>query len=155
MSIETSTTKRLDQAKIAYQILPHQQPVFTCDDAARERGVTTSQITKTMIGSNPEGEVYVILLPGDCKLKIKRVRQAAGSKKIELMPADQIQEKLGLTVGAISPVDLIGRAKFFIDQRFFDNATITISSGLPEAGIGLASQQLADLLDADVGTFTS
>ena len=152
---QTQTTDRLDQAQIPYQVLPHKDSVFTCEDAARERGVATSQVTKTMLGKDPGGQLYAILIPGDRKLKIKRVRQAAGGKRIDLVPPDEISSQLDLVVGAISPVDLIGRAEIFMDRRLLDEATVTISAGVPEAGIGLSPQRLADLLCAEIGEFIS
>ena len=151
--MRTSTTDQLDRSQISYKVLPHRRPVFTCEDAARERGVTTAQIAKTMLGIDPDGQVYAILIPGDRKLKIKRVRQEVGGKRVELMPPDEISEKLELVVGAISPVDLIGRAKLYMDRRLINEETVTISAGIPEAGLGLSPQCLADLLQAEIGEF--
>ena len=128
---QTRTTDRLDQAQVSYRVLPHDQSVFTCEDAARARGVAPGQVTKTMLGKDPSGQLYAILIPGDKKLKIKRVRQAAGGKRIELLPPDQISSQLDLVVGAISPVDLIGRAEIYMDRRLLDETTVTISAGCP------------------------
>ena len=153
--MQTATTRSLDQAQVPYRILPHDGPVFTCEDAARSRGVRPAQVTKTMLGKDPSGKLYAMLLPGDQKLKIKRVRQAAGGKRIELFPPDEIAGQLGLVVGAISPIDLIGKADIFMDRRLLDEREVTISAGVPEAGIKLASQQLADLLAAVIGDFVS
>jgi Cys-tRNA(Pro) deacylase len=153
--IRTDTTHSLDAARIPYRILAHDGPVFTCEDAARARGVRPAQVTKTMVGRDPTGKLYVMLLPGDQKLKIKRVRQAAGGKRIELVPPDEIASQLGLVVGAISPIDLIGKADIYMDRRLLDEKQVTVSAGVPEAGIELASQQLAELLAAVIGDFVS
>lgn len=153
--MQTQTTGRLDEARVAYRVLRHDAPVFTCDDAARARGMTLAQITKTMLGKDPAGQLYAILLPGDRRLKIKRVRQAAGGQPIELVPPDEISSQLGLILGAISPVDLLGRAEIYIDRRLLDQDTISISAGVPEAGIALSPRDLAELLGGQVGDFVS
>ena len=108
-----------------------------------------------MLGKDPDGQIYAILLPGDRKLKIKRVRQAAGGKRIELVPPEEIGSQLGLIVGAISPVDLVGRAEIYIDRRLLDQDTVTISAGVPEAGIALSPQHLVELLGGQVGEYVS
>jgi len=155
MDLQTETIRRLDEARVAYQVLSHDQPVFTCEDAARARNVSVAQVTKTMLGKDPDGQIYAILLPGDRKLKIKRVRQAAGGKRIELVPPEEIGSQLGLIVGAISPVDLVGRAEIYIDRRLLDQDTVTISAGVPEAGIALSPQHLVELLGGQVGEYVS
>ena len=65
-----------------------------------------------------------------------------------------IQMPNGLIVGAISPVDLIGRARIVMDPGVLDEEFVDISSGDPLAGIELASKELRDLLDAEIAVIT-
>ena len=151
--MNTPTTDKLDQSHVAYVGRSHEQAVYTCKDAARERGVTPAQVTKTMLSIDADRQVYAILLPGDCKLNIQQVRQDT-DKKIRLIPRDQIDALLGLVVGAISPVDLLGRAHFLMDRQLLGEETVTMSAGIPEAGIGLSPHALAELLNATIGDYS-
>jgi Cys-tRNA(Pro) deacylase len=146
--METSVTRFLDDKGIAYEIRKHQTNVYTCEDAARERGVKVSQIVKCMIGRDPHGSLHVMLIPGDKTLKLKRVRQVAGGIRIDLVPPDQIAKELGLIVGAISPTQLVGLAKFYIDNSVFDEEYVDISTGSPDAGVEIAALDLGRILEA-------
>ncbi len=148
-------TKFLESRGVRFRIKPHENDVFTCEDAARERGVRLSQIVKCMIGRDPSGDVHVMLIPGDTILKLKRVRQLAGGIRIDLVPPDTIAKEMGLIVGAISPVQLIGRAKFYMDHHIFNEKWVDISAGIPRAGIELASEDLCAVLSAIRGDIIS
>lgn len=90
-----------------------------------------------------------MLIPGDKILKIKRVRQVAKGKRIELLHPDKISNQLSSTVGALSPIQLLGKAKqFFIDNNVFREEYIDISSGEPDSGIEMRSDTLTEILKA-------
>ena len=40
--MNTEITEKLDELQIEYKIKPHKKPVYTSEDAARERGVRLS-----------------------------------------------------------------------------------------------------------------
>ena len=146
--MKTSVTQFLDSVGISYEIKPHKRKVYTCEDAARERGVRLSQIVKCMIGRDQAGNISVMLIPGDKILKLKKVRQVAGGIRIDLVPPEELTEELGLTVGAISPIQLLGLATFYIDNSIFREEFVDISSGEPDAGIELRAMSLRDILGA-------
>ena len=147
--METIVTQFLDSAGINYNIKLHKENVYTCEDAARERGVRLSQIVKCMIGRDTNGSFHIMLIPGDRILKLKKVREVAGGIRIDLVPPEQLEETLGLIVGAISPIQLIGRAKFYIDNSVFQEEFVDISSGEPDAGIELSVNDLQGVLNAE------
>ncbi|MGB0562336.1 MAG: aminoacyl-tRNA deacylase [Spirulinaceae cyanobacterium] len=145
----TAVTTFLDSAQIEYQIKPHRQAVYTCADAARERKVRLSQILKCMLGQDEQQQLYVMLIPGDKILKIKRVRQLTQGRRVALIPPEAIASQWGLTVGAVSPIQLLGKAQqFFMDNTVFREDLVTMSSGEPDAGIMVRSQTLAELVNA-------
>ena len=144
--MNTDVTQTLDNFGIRYIIKKHQNEVFTCEDAARERGVALSQILKCMVGKDTTGITHVMLIPGDRKLKIKKVRGIAGSIRIDLIPPGQLFEEFGLTVGAISPIQFLGKAKFYLDNSVLREKYIDISSGSPDAGVELKTEDLVNLI---------
>lgn len=154
--MQTPVTEFLDVQNIPYELKLHTQPVFTCTDAARERQVRLSQILKCMVGQDADENLYVMLIPGDKKLKIKRVRQLAGGIRIGLVPPEQLAQNLGLTVGAISPLQLLGKAaQFFLDNSVLREEWVTMSAGVPEAGVAVQTTQLAELLQGVWGDIIS
>jgi Cys-tRNA(Pro) deacylase len=141
----------LESIGISFKIKPHSNPVYTSEDAARERGVQLSQIVKTMIGQDGEGKIHVAMIPGDKILKLKRLRQVAGSIRIELSEPTELESRFGLTVGAISPIQFINTdSRFYMDKSVLDEEFVNISSGKPDAGVELSSRNLRDILNATV-----
>jgi Ala-tRNA(Pro) deacylase len=101
-----------------------------------------------MIGQDPDRHLHVMLIPGDKRLKIKRVRQIAGGLAIELLSPEALTLDFGFTVGAISPTQLIGRAKqFYLDNTVFREELVDISSGNPNAGLELRLEDLVRLVN--------
>ena len=149
MQIFKESMKIFDNLGIKYEIKKHQSPVYTCEDAAKERGVVLAQVLKCMVGKDSEGNIYAMLLPGDRLLKIKKVRQIAQGANISLAPTEELA-KLGLEVGAISPVQLLGRAKFYMDKTVLNEEYITISSGAADAGVMLKTKDLAGVIKPDL-----
>ena len=146
--METLATQFLDSESIDYQIKPHRKEVFTCEEAARERGVRLSQIVKCMVGLDSEGNIHVMLIPGDKRLKLKRVRKVANGAKIDLVSPEALADEFRITVGAISPIQFVGKARFYMDNSLDREKLVDISSGRPDAGIELASEDLGKILAA-------
>jgi prolyl-tRNA editing enzyme YbaK/EbsC (Cys-tRNA(Pro) deacylase) len=145
--MHTKITKKLDALNIPYKVKPHRLPVYTTEDAARERDVRISQIVKTMLLTDSNGKIIVAIVPGDSRLDLRAIKKFVGQKDIRFMAKDRM-EKMGLVVGAIAPVDdIFNNLPKFIDPRVFEEEIVDISSGTPEAGIEIESRYLKTLLD--------
>jgi Cys-tRNA(Pro) deacylase len=132
----------LDAAGIDYTVHLHRAEVYTAEEAARQRGVSLSQVTKCMVAQDAQSRVYAFLIPGDRTLKLKKVRRLVGGIRIHLMSPRQIASDLRLVVGAISPIQLISRADFYVDHHVLRQERVTISGGRADVGIGLRSEDL-------------
>jgi len=144
--METSVTKVLDDQGIEYKVIKHKNPVFTCEEAARERNVRISQILKCMVVKDSSSGIYVMLIPGDRKLKTGKLPQITGGNKVALVSPEELSSKYGVTVGAISPIHFLGSAKFYLDRTSLSETITTISSGSPDAGVELKMDDLVDLI---------
>lgn len=148
--IRNRVAEALAGAGIDYRMKPHKRPVYTSENAARERGVALEQIVKTMILADKSGCCIVALLPGDRRLNIKKISKLLRGK-FQLMSADEVRKATGFVVGAISPVGLISKGwEMVADTAVFDNEWVDISSGDPAAGIELRSADLLKLIKCRV-----
>jgi prolyl-tRNA editing enzyme YbaK/EbsC (Cys-tRNA(Pro) deacylase) len=147
-NMDTVVTQFLRERGIVHKVKPHSNPVFKSEDAARERGVRLSQIVKCMVGTDPKGRLFAMMIPGDKILKIKRVRVLAGGIKIDLLEPEKLAEKYGVTVGAISPTQFVGTATLYMDESIFREEEVDISSGDPSAGVELKASDLEAALGA-------
>lgn len=152
-SIHTPVTEALEAAGIAYTLRPHSRPVFTTEEAAQERGVRVSQIVKVMLAADGQGRLIAVLIPGHRRLDLKRLRQFLSDPSVRLLPAEQIAERTGLTVGAISPVGIHRWAQVLVDEGILEEEFVAISAGMPEAGLLLRSQDLLRVVPGTLGRF--
>jgi Cys-tRNA(Pro) deacylase len=146
-NMDTIVTRFLDSVGIDYRVKPHKEKVYTCGDAARERGVRLSQIIKCMVGKDIKKGVHVMMIPGDKLLKLKRVRQVAGGIGIDLIAPEDLSKEFNLTVGAISPIQFVDKAKFYMDNSVSREEIVDISSGEPDTGIELTTNDLKKVLN--------
>jgi len=146
VSFKTQVTDYIDEQKIPYRLKYHSKPVFTSEDAAIERGVRLSQVVKTMVLG--AGDFVVIaVLPSHKRLDIKKLKKITGNKNLQLMDKRVIEQKTGLTVGAVSPVGSgLKSLPMFVDPSVFDEEFLDISSGDPMAGLELHRDALKGLL---------
>lgn len=149
MSIDV--TECLEARGVHFTLKPHHTPVYTSEDAARERGVRLSKIVKTMIAEDELGQVYAAMVPGNRTLKMKQLRQVVGREQVALIPPSELEARLGLMVGAISPIQLLKRGvRFLLDRTVLAEELVTVSAGRPDAGVELSAADLKELLDATV-----
>jgi Cys-tRNA(Pro)/Cys-tRNA(Cys) deacylase len=148
-------TGLLRRGGVPFTMKPHREPALTAETAAEQRGVHVSQIVKCMIAQSAEGDLLVLLIPGDKTLKLKKARKLMGGSPVALMDPKELAEKHQVTVGAISPVQFLGKARIFMDPTVLEQGVVDISSGDPLAGIELASQDLHTFLNAEVADIIS
>jgi Cys-tRNA(Pro)/Cys-tRNA(Cys) deacylase len=144
--MNTIITEYLDQLGVPYKIKHHAKPVFTSEEAAKERGVRVSQIIKTMLLMDRD-EVVVAVLPAHKRLDVKKLKKLSGHKNLQFMDRESIEKKTGLVVGAIAPVGkILERLARFVDPSVFEEEFVDISSGDPTAGLELSRSDLKQLL---------
>jgi len=147
--ISSTVTQFLDSAGVEYVIKPHSMPVFTCEAAAEQRGVRVSQIVKCMVGQAEAGLV-AMLIPGDKSLKSSKARKYLKVPRLDLVSPEDLEQRWGLTVGAISPTQLVGKARILMDPSVFEENVVDISSGDPLAGVELSPRELLRVLGAEI-----
>lgn len=149
----TRVTALLDSFGISYELKPHSRPALTAAEAAAERGVRLSQIAKTMlvVGS---GHCYAAVVPGDRRLDLELMSKAVGTH-VQLLARDRVQTTTGFAPGSISPIGLTGVERVIVDYALFRETWMTISAGIPEVGLGLATSDLVRAADAEVLCVTS
>jgi Cys-tRNA(Pro)/Cys-tRNA(Cys) deacylase len=153
--LQTRVTEILDKNKIKYKVKPHSRKVYTCEEAAVERGVKVKQIVKCIIVKDRVDDFYIVLLPGDKKLNLKKLAKILNQKKMRMASKKELERITGYTLGAVSPIGIKKKdTQFYFDRSILDEEYIDISSGRADAGIELSSVDLLDLLKPQVVDIT-
>jgi prolyl-tRNA editing enzyme YbaK/EbsC (Cys-tRNA(Pro) deacylase) len=130
--------KILDKLDISYELVEQDSPTKTCDDAARERGIDTSQIVKSLIVES-EGDRYHVCIPGDRTLAEKKLG------KPRMVSPEESKKITGFDSGTVHP--LSSDLKHFIDERVFENSKVSFTAGTEKEGVILDSDGLRSALE--------
>ncbi|MFQ5633067.1 MAG: aminoacyl-tRNA deacylase [bacterium] len=71
---KTKVTQILDAHHIPYRVLPHSEPVFTVEAAARQRGVIAEEMVKSILLRDGDGHYIGAGVLGQARLDPKAVR---------------------------------------------------------------------------------
>ena len=130
---------------INFKIYHHKQNTISCEQSAIERAVDLNQTLKCLLAKAPQLPLIVLMLRGDHKLKIKKVR-ALLNTKVNLLDDSEIK-KLKLTKGAISPFVINTEFLAIVDDAVLEIEWMTFSTGKLNLGLGIPCTNLIDYLE--------
>jgi prolyl-tRNA editing enzyme YbaK/EbsC (Cys-tRNA(Pro) deacylase) len=149
---DTVVIRTLDANGINYRLLPHNEPVFTVEAAAEQRGVIKEEMVKSILLRDRKGKHVMACVTGDARLNPHAVRAFLGEGwgRFSFATAEQIEELLGFVQGAVAPVGLPADIPILFDQGIADCKMVNISSGDPMAGLELATEDLFRVAEAQL-----
>ena len=131
--------ERLDELEIPYEEVIQDNPTKSCDDAARERGLETSQIVKSLIIES-EGEKFHVLLPGDRSLSEKKF-----GAECRMIPPEKSRDITGFESGTVHPFST--ELKHLADERIFENEEVSHTVGETQRAVILEAEKFGEALE--------
>ena len=121
-------SQKLQEQGITFRTISH-LAVFTAEQADRyvreENFVRTKNLFLT---TNKHNHYYLVLIEEHKRLDTKRFRQLIGTPRLTFASPAELQEKLGLTPGSVSPFGLLNNrdhdVQLFVDRDVATAATI-------------------------------
>ncbi|MFB6208568.1 MAG: YbaK/EbsC family protein [Candidatus Nanohaloarchaea archaeon] len=128
--------RKLDELGIEYETVEQDNPSKACDDAARERGLETSQIVKSLI-IEAGGENFHVLIPGDRELSESKL-----GEEYRMVSPEESRKITGFESGTVHPfsTDL----KHLVDERIFEQDRVSHTTGDEKIGVILDSGDFSD-----------
>jgi prolyl-tRNA editing enzyme YbaK/EbsC (Cys-tRNA(Pro) deacylase) len=131
--------EKLEQLGISYEEVIQDNPTKSCDDAARERGVETSQIVKSLIIES-EGKKFHVLLPGDRTLSEKKF-----GAEYRMIPPEEAEKITGFEPGTVHPFST--ELEHVADERIFENDRVSHTVGEKTRGVILGAENFEEALE--------
>lgn len=129
----------LEELGIEHEVVVQDEPTKDCDDAARERGVETSQIVKSLI-IDAGGELLHACIPGDRTLSEKKLGQ-----EYRLVDPEKSNELTGFESGAVHPLST--DLKHVVDERLLENERVSFTTGNTQKGVIIKPGKLREAFD--------
>ena len=148
-------TKALDAlaaARVAHEVREFAASAFTAEETARELGLPLAMLFKTLVVRGERRGVMLALVSGERELSLRKLAQAAGDKRAEMVDVAELPRLTGYLKGGCSPLGIKvgGRTGYptFIDASAFTHERISISAGLRGVQVLLDPRDLARLPNA-------
>jgi prolyl-tRNA editing enzyme YbaK/EbsC (Cys-tRNA(Pro) deacylase) len=151
--IQTPIMDLLDREGVAYRRLPHAEPVFTVETAARTRGVRVEEMVKSILLRDKAGRYVMGCVTGNAQIDPQAVRALLPPewKRLSFATADEIRAVTGCVQGAVAPLNLPPDTAVVFDEAIGRCNKVSISSGDPRLGLELDPRDLARVARARVG----
>ena len=137
--------KFLEEKGLDFELVEQENPTKGCEDAARERGVETSQIVKSLIVQRhekkglKEGEMVHVLLPGDREISEKKFGEN------HLVSPEKSKEITGFESGTVHPFST--EILHIIDYRILEKEEVSFTVGEQLRGVVIKSEKFREGLE--------
>ena len=96
---------------------------------AKVLGVEPDVVIKTLIMKGTSGKIYVCLIGGEAKLRVKKLKKITQEKDIQMAPSSDILEATGYAIGAIPPFALKNKLDVFMDESLKKHQELYVGAG--------------------------
>jgi Ala-tRNA(Pro) deacylase len=151
MSREQDLLKSLDQMGVAWKLHEH-EAVFTVEASAELHGNIPGAHSKNLFLKDAAGDYWLVTAPHDARVDLKALPLVMGSKKLSFGKAAAMEELLGVSPGAVTPLaafnDQDGKVRVVLDARLASADCVNVHPLRNTATIGLSGTGLVAFLTA-------
>ena len=150
---KTNAIRILDQRKVVYEMLEYNYDAenLSVDKIAKENGLETPQVFKTLVAKGDKTGVVVAVIGGDKILNFKSLAKVSGNKKITLVPVKELLGLTGYIRGGCTPIGMKKNFPVFIDDSANDFEALYLNAGVRGLFIKI---KLVDLVNVTKGIVT-
>ncbi|WP_458121346.1 Cys-tRNA(Pro) deacylase [Paenibacillus sp. Z6-24] len=146
---KTNAMRILDKEQIQYQIYEYdpEDGQIHGNAVAVKINKPAEMVHKTLVTQGKQG-LYIFVISVGAELDLKQAARAAGEKKLDMLPVNELQKWTGYIRGGCSPVGMKKLYPTFIDQQAASLDRMIVSAGRIGTQIELRPQELAQVVQA-------
>ena len=150
MKNKTNAMRLLESAQIEYRALEYEvdENDLSGMHIAHQLSMEPDMMFKTIVARGEKQGILVFCIPVSCEIDLKKAAQAAGDKRVELLPVKELLGITGYIRGGCSPVGMKKKFPTFIDETCLIFDQITVSAGVRGCQLLLDPEKLVAFLDA-------
>lgn len=127
-------------------------PVRSLEEAAAARGVTPTQVIKTLVVRRGDDDYLFVLVPGDRTISWPKLRRHLGVNRISMPDADEAFAVTGYVRGTITPLGAIRTWPVIADSTL--SGEVSLGGGAHGVSIAVDANELIDVLEAEIADVT-
>ena len=154
---KTNAMRRLDAAKIPYQILEYEvdENDLSGMHIAEQLGFPPEKMFKTLVAKGDKTGPLVFCIPVAAEIDLKRAASITGNKKIEMIHVKDLLALTGYIRGGVSPIGMKKAFPTYVDESALQFEQITVSSGTRGAQLLLSREALIPFIGAKTADLTT
>lgn len=148
---KTNAMRMLEAKEVLYETYTFSPEIHSAIGVAEVVGVPASQVYKTLVVMRKNGELLLVLAPGDRELDLKQLGKALGEKRLRMATRKEAESLTGLQVGGISALALLNCGfEVYIDRTAEKLTKVIVSAGCLGINLGIKVDDLIRLTKAKV-----
>lgn len=150
MKNKTNAMRRLDAAKIAYEVMEYEvdENDLSGKHIADEIGLAHEIVFKTLVAKGDKTGFVVFCIPVDEEIDLKLAARETGNKRIEMLAVKELLPTTGYIRGGCSPIGMKKKFPTFLDESALLHEKITVSAGVRGAQLLLSVSELLPFVEA-------
>ncbi len=144
MSLEEKIIRMLDDKKVSYEIVEH-EPVYTNPAMAEALNVSESETVKSLVLKTKEGNMIVLVLPGNKKVDWKQAAAGIQTKKVSFAKPEEVSEAVGCEVGCVPPFGHLTEIPIYMDPDLTKKNFVYFNPGLHDKSFKIKAWDLKKL----------
>jgi Ala-tRNA(Pro) deacylase len=136
MNVLESIKQLLDSKNISYKCWTH-EPVRTSEEAAKIRGTPLESGAKALV-LRSEGKFLMVVIAGDKKMDLKKVKEAINSKRLSLATPEEALAVTHCVIGSIPPFGNLFTIPVYLDKSLLRSPIINFNAGRHDTSIALS-----------------
>ncbi|WP_426711431.1 Cys-tRNA(Pro) deacylase [Cetobacterium sp. SF1] len=149
---KTNAIRELDLAHINYELFsyPVDENDLSAINVAIKTGIDIVHIYKTLALLNEKKELIIACISGSDEIDLKKLAKISNSKKVELLPLNDLTKFTGYIRGGCSPIGIKKKHQTFIDMNVLNRNYILISAGIRGLQIKINPTDLIKYLNMNI-----
>jgi len=139
----------LKQTGIWHRFIEKKETIHTAD-AAKAAGLELHRVTKNLVSKTDEGELVLLIIPGDKRVRLKSAARALGVRRVSLVSFEEAERISGYPPGGTPSIGHKTRMRTLIDRSLLRYDTIYCGGGSRERLLELKTEDVIRLNNAIV-----
>ena len=144
MKLEEKIRIELDEKNIPYEIFEH-EPVYTNPAMAEALMVSESETVKSLVLKTKEGQMIVLVLPGNKKVDWKQAAAGAKTKKVSFAKPEEVSQAVGCEVGCVPPFGHLSPLPIHMDPDLIKKNFVYFNPGVHDKSFKIKAWDLKKL----------
>lgn len=141
---------KLKEKNIDFKLIELKDRAMTVEEVMKfsDGKVDPKEICKTLILKDKENNSYAVVSLGNDRIDFEKVSKKFNCSKLRLATPEEVEEKIGLEIGAVCPLFL--NISMLIDRKIFNRKKINFGSGDHLFGIEINPKDILKCVDAKI-----